>query len=96
MGGLTQDISNLEVAKKILKIMGKADTELEMIKDRPGHDRRYAIDWQKIKQELGWSPQHSFDQALEETIKWYQEHQQWWSRVKSGDYQTYYQKQYTR
>ncbi|OGK64741.1 dTDP-glucose 4,6-dehydratase [Candidatus Roizmanbacteria bacterium RIFOXYB2_FULL_41_10] len=96
VGGLTQDISNLEVAKKILKIMGKADTELEMIKDRPGHDRRYAIDWQKIKQELGWSPQHSFDQALEETIKWYQEHQQWWSRVKSGDYQTYYQKQYTR
>ncbi len=96
VGGQTEDISNLEVAKKILSIMNKTEADLELIKDRPGHDRRYAINWQKIKQELGWTPKHSFDQALAETIKWYQEHKDWWKRVKAGHYQNYYQKQYSQ
>lgn len=78
VGGLTQDISNIEVVKKILSMMGKDEGWIEYVKDRPGHDRRYAIDWSKIKQELGWHPQHTFDTALRKTIQWYSEHQEWW------------------
>lgn len=82
IGGLTKDISNLEVIKKILKIMGKGEQWIEFVKDRPGHDRRYAIDWSKIKNELGWRPKYNFDQALKLTIKWYQENQGWWKKLK--------------
>ncbi len=94
IGGLTEDISNLEVAKRILKIMNKDETYLEFIKDRPGHDRRYAIDWSKTQQELGWQPQYNFDQALAKTVEWYQKNQSWWKKVKSGEYKKYYQQQY--
>ncbi len=94
MGGLTEDISNLEVVKKILKILGKDEAFIDFIKDRPGHDRRYAIDWSKIKEELGWQPKHDFDTYLKETIDWYKENKTWWKRVKSGKYQQYYKKQY--
>lgn len=94
IGGLTKDISNLEVVKTILKLMGKPESEIVMFKDRPGHDRRYAINWSKIKKELGWQPKYSFETALGQTINWYKEHRSWWTRVKSGDYRHYYQKQY--
>ncbi|RJQ36086.1 dTDP-glucose 4,6-dehydratase [Candidatus Microgenomates bacterium] len=94
VGGLTEDFNNLNVIKKIIKILGKSENEIEFVKDRPGHDRRYAIDWSKIKNELGWQPLHSFDEWLEKTIKWYEENQNWWKNVKSGEYQKYYQKQY--
>ena len=94
IGGQTKDISNLEVVKLILKLMGKSQSEIEMIKDRPGHDRRYAINWHKIKSELGWEPKYSFREALEQTINWYKQNQAWWQQVKSGAYQQYYQKQY--
>lgn len=94
IGGLTQDINNLEVVKKIIKILGKNESFIEFVKDRPGHDRRYALDWSKIKNELGWEPLHNFDEWLEKTVEWYKNNEAWWKRVKSGDYQTYYQKQY--
>ena len=94
IGGLTKDINNLEVVKKIIKILGKDESFIEFVKDRPGHDRRYALDWSKIKNELGWEPLHNFDEWLEKTVEWYKNNQVWWKRVKSGDYQTYYQKQY--
>ncbi len=94
VGSLTQDISNLEVVKKILNIMGKSEDMIEYVKDRPGHDRRYAIDFTKIKTELGWEPLHSFDDWLELTIKWYQENETWWRDVKSGEYKKYYEQQY--
>ncbi len=94
VGSLTQDVNNLEVIKKILKIMGKGEEMIEFVKDRPGHDRRYAIDFSKIKNELGWEPKHTFDEWLELTVKWYQENESWWKDVKSGDYQNYYAKQY--
>lgn len=96
IGGLTNDISNLEVIKKILKIMGKDENVIEFVKDRPGHDRRYAIDWSKINKELGWKPEHNFDEYLEMTIKWYKENQNWWKKIKSGEYQIYYEKQYKK
>ncbi len=88
--------SNIEVAQKILKILGKAESEIEFIKDRPGHDRRYAIDSSKIKKELEWRPKYEdFDKALEETIRWFKENKGWWRRVKSGEYLEYYKKQYS-
>lgn len=92
--GIDMDISNIEIIKKILKIMGKGDEYIEYVKDRPGHDRRYAIDASKIKNELGWSAKYSFDEALESTIEWFQKNQDWWRKLKGKSFQDYYQKQY--
>lgn len=94
VGGLTQDISNAIIVKKIIKLMGKDESVIEFIPDRPGHDRRYAIDWTKINRDLGWQPQHDFDTYLTQTIDWYKTHTEWWRHVKSGEYQDYYKKQY--
>lgn len=94
VGGTTEDVNNLEIIKKILNYMGKSEDTIEFVKDRPGHDRRYAIDWTKIKRELGWEPLHDFDTWLKSTIDWYKNHEDWWKRVKSGEYKTYYSKQY--
>ncbi|RKY92942.1 MAG: dTDP-glucose 4,6-dehydratase, partial [Ignavibacteriae bacterium] len=64
------------------------------VKDRPGHDRRYAIDSTKIENELGWNPKFNFEDAVSQTIKWYLDNKQWWERIISGEYQNYYQTQY--
>ena len=82
IGGLTEDIPNIDVAKKILAIMNESEDKIEFVKDRPGHDRRYAVDFSKIKNELGWEPLHSFDEWLKETVKWYQENTDWWRNLK--------------
>ncbi len=81
VGGLTEDINNLTIVKKILSILKKDDSLIEFVKDRPGHDRRYAVDWSKINTELGWAPAHDFDTWLTKTITWYEEHEDWWKRV---------------
>ena len=94
IGGLSKDISNIEVIKKILRIMNKSDDSIEYVKDRPGHDRRYAIDWSETKKELGWQPQHDFDEYLKITVDWFLKNQDWWKRVKTGKYLEYYNKQY--
>ena len=94
VGGNTQDISNLQVIKKILTIMGKDERVIEYVKDRPGHDRRYAVDWSKIQNELGWKPLNDFDEWLEKTINWYKENETWWRDIKTGEYKNYYKKQY--
>jgi dTDP-glucose 4,6-dehydratase len=94
IGGLTEDISNISILQKIIKLLGKAEDSLEYVKDRPGHDRRYALDWSKIKNELGWEPLNGFDEWLGKTVAWYQENEQWWKNVKNGEYKDYYQKQY--
>ena len=86
--------SNIEITRFILKELGFGEEMIEYVKDRPGHDRRYAIDSSKIKKELGWKPKHSFEEAMKKTIEWYKNNQDWWKRVKSGEYQEYYQKQY--
>ncbi|MCX7956103.1 MAG: GDP-mannose 4,6-dehydratase, partial [Patescibacteria group bacterium] len=96
IGGLTEDISNLEVIKKILKIMEKDESFIKFVKDRPGHDRRYAIDWTKINKELGWKPMVDFDTGLKLTIDWYLKNQDWWKKIKTGEYQKYYEKQYLK
>ena len=94
--GIDNDIENIEVAKKILKILGKDESMIEYVKDRPGHDRRYAIDSSKIKKELGWQPKYDFNQALSMTVKWYQDNQNWWKKLKKGDFEKYYEKQYVK
>ncbi|MEK7450532.1 MAG: dTDP-glucose 4,6-dehydratase [Patescibacteria group bacterium] len=94
VGGSTEDINNLTVAKKILSFLQKDDSYIEFVKDRPGHDRKYAIDWSKIKNELGWQPLHNFDDWLGKTILWYKNNEEWWKRVKTGEYQKYYKEQY--
>lgn len=86
--------TNLSVVKSILAILGKDENMIEYVKDRPGHDVRYAIDYSKAKRELGWEPQISFEDGLKKTVAWYQEHEAWWKRVKSGEYQEFYVKQY--
>lgn len=94
IGGMTEDISNLDVVKKILKLMGRDENMIEFVKDRPGHDRRYAVDWSKIHRELGWQPEHNFDEWLEKTIAWYKANTKWWEDIKSGEYKEYYDRQY--
>ncbi len=94
VGGLTQDISNVEVVKKILRILNAPDEMIEYVTDRPGHDERYSIDWSLTESELGYAPQSSFDEYLRKTVEWYVTHQDWWKRVKSGEYQHYYEEQY--
>jgi dTDP-glucose 4,6-dehydratase len=83
VGGQTDDVSNLEVIKKILKIMKKDENFIDWVKDRPGHDRRYAIDWSKTEEELGWRPKYDFDSGLKETIDWYLNNKDWWQPLKN-------------
>ena len=85
---------NIEIVKGIMKLLGKPDSLITYVKDRPGHDRRYAIDPSKIKAELGWTPAHSFEQGLAETVRWYVDNARWWERVMSGAYRQYYESQY--
>ena len=86
--------TNLEVVKTILKELGKGEDLITFVKDRPGHDRRYAIDPAKIHCELGWLPQTSFAEGIKKTIKWYLDNEDWWQRIISGEYQNYYTKMY--
>ena len=83
IGGLTNDINNLEVAKKLLKIFGKNESHIKFVKDRPGHDRRYAIDWSRVKKELGWRPKYGFDTWLGKTVEWYKANEWWWRPLKA-------------
>ena len=86
--------TNLEVVKIILRELGKPESLIEYVTDRKGHDRRYAIDPSKIKNELGWEPKTRFADGIKQTIKWYLAHREWWEHIISGDYQEYYKKMY--
>lgn len=95
VGGMTIDLPNIEVVKMICQLMGKNfEKSVKYVKDRPGHDRRYAVDWRKIKKELGYQPKHDFAVWLKKTVEWYQDNQEWWQKIKSGEYKKYYRKQY--
>jgi dTDP-glucose 4,6-dehydratase len=86
--------TNLEITNKILEILNKDQNSIEYVEDRKGHDRRYAIDFSKIKKELGWEPEIDFEDGLKKTVDWYKENQEWWKKIKSGEYQNYYNRQY--
>jgi dTDP-glucose 4,6-dehydratase len=92
--GGNNELANLVLVKRVLKELGKPESLLSYVKDRPGHDRRYAIDAGKIGRELGWSPRFTFAQALPLTIRWYQSQKEWLQRVRSGAYREYYARQY--
>ena len=86
--------TNLEVVKTIIKELGKSEDLIEFVTDRPGHDRRYAIDPTKIHNELGWLPATKFDDGIKKTIDWYLTHKSWWKKIISGEYKDYYDKMY--
>ncbi|HSW55529.1 MAG TPA: dTDP-glucose 4,6-dehydratase [Ignavibacteriaceae bacterium] len=93
--GANTEKPNIEIVKLLLKHTGKTEDLIEYVKDRPGHDRRYAINSTKIQKELGWEVEHSFESAIQDTIKWYIDNQKWWKEIISGDYQNYYKLQYS-
>ena len=86
--------NNLEVVKTILKQLGKDESLIHFVKDRPGHDLRYAIDPTKMEKELGWKPVYTFDKGIKETIDWYLSNKDWWEPIVNGDYQHYYETMY--
>src|SRR3989344_2132524 len=92
--GTDNDIVNIDLIKKLLSIMGKDEKMIEYVKDRPGHDRRYAIDSTKIKNELGWKPVFNLEEALKKTVAWYKSNKNWWQKLKNKSYMDYYKKQY--
>jgi dTDP-glucose 4,6-dehydratase len=92
--GASSERHNIDIVKQVLKLVGKPESLIKYVKDRPGHDRRYAIDAAKAQRELGWAPRHRFEDALGTTVRWYVEHRAWWERIISGEYLRYYEKQY--
>ncbi|HEY1188782.1 MAG TPA: dTDP-glucose 4,6-dehydratase [Gemmata sp.] len=88
------EMTNLDLTRLLLKLLSKPDALIKYVADRPGHDRRYAIDCAKAERELGWAPQVSFDRGLAETIDWYRAHADWIATIKNKDYLSYYEKQY--
>ena len=93
--GGNNEIPNRKITETILSEMGKDwDANVQYVKDRPGHDRRYAIDAVKIKQDIGWEPKHRFERAIKDTIEWYRSNESWWRAIKSGEYLRYYEQQY--
>ena len=86
--------TNLEVVKTVLKILGKSEDLIRFVKDRPGHDMRYAIDPTKIRNELGWDPETTFEEGIKKTTQWYLENRAWWENIMNGDYVKYYEKMY--
>jgi dTDP-glucose 4,6-dehydratase len=85
---------NIDIVKLILKLLAKGEDHITYVKDRPGHDRRYAIDSTKIMTELGWKPNYQFAEGIEKTINWYVENEQWWRKVMSGEYMKYFENNY--
>jgi dTDP-glucose 4,6-dehydratase len=93
--GGNNELTNRAITEIILREMNKPwDQFVQYVKDRPGHDRRYAIDAGRMKNELGWEPRHRFEQAIRSTIAWYVEHQEWWKSIRTGEYLKYYEAQY--
>ncbi|MGY5346033.1 dTDP-glucose 4,6-dehydratase [Paenibacillus glucanolyticus] len=92
--GGNNERTNLHIVKTILEELGKQESLITYVADRPGHDRRYGIDPTKIMNELGWKPKHNFETGIKETIQWYLNHKDWWTRIQSGAYRDYMTQQY--
>lgn len=93
--GTGAEFANIEIAKKICQLLEVGEDKIEFVKDRPGHDWRYAIDHTKITRELGWQPEVDFGEGLRQTVEWYKNNKAWWKRIKSGEFLEYYRKQYS-
>jgi dTDP-glucose 4,6-dehydratase len=92
--GSNNDIPNIQVIKKIIHALGFEEDVIDYVTDRPGHDRRYAINAAKIKRELGWKSKYSFEEGLNLTIDWYKNNISWWKHLKNRDFDKYYKEQY--
>lgn len=92
--GGNNERTNMHIVKTILEELGKPESLITYVQDRPGHDRRYGIDPTKITNELGWKPKHTFETGIKETIQWYLNNKEWWTRIQSGEYQKYAALQY--
>jgi dTDP-glucose 4,6-dehydratase len=92
--GGRSELPNLYVAKAILDKLGKPHSLIRFVTDRPGHDRRYAIDFSKIERELGWKPSVPFEEGISRTVEWYRTHGEWWKKIKTGEYLDYYKRMY--
>jgi len=90
-----EEKTNLELIHRLLDIMGKSHELITFVTDRPGHDRRYALDITKISTELSWKPAYSFEKALDATVDWYINNETWWRKIKSGEYAKYYETMYS-
>ncbi|MDD2757776.1 MAG: dTDP-glucose 4,6-dehydratase [Patescibacteria group bacterium] len=88
------DRTNMEITNKFLELLGLGEAMVAHVKDRPGHDRRYAINSDKIRRELGWAPRTSFEEGMKKTVEWYKANVDWWKKIKSGEYLKYYEEQY--
>jgi dTDP-glucose 4,6-dehydratase len=93
IGGLDIE-ENLTMARRVLRVTGKPETLLTSVKDRPGHDRRYALDCTKMEKEVGWKPEIPLDEGLRRTIEWYKNNESWVRDIRAGDYRSYYEKYY--
>jgi len=89
------EVANVTLTHEILRLLGKPDSLITLVADRPGHDRRYALDASKLW-EMGWTPRYPFATALEATVRWYREHDAWWRPLKTGEFRAYYERQYGR
>jgi len=94
--GSSNEHANIEIVERILDHLGKPRSLIQYVKDRPAHDRRYALDSTKLRLELGWLPRHDFDTALVETINWYVANRRWWEAVMTGEYRDYYETWYVK
>ena len=92
--GGDNEMQNIRIVKLLLGILGKGESLIEFVKDRPGHDRRYAIDAGKLTRDLGWEPAHSFADGMKATVQWYLDNKQWWEKILSGAYRDYYDSMY--
>jgi len=95
IGGSTER-TNIEIVREILRLMERPEDMIRFVADRPGHDRRYAMDCSKLQRELGWTAQIPFEKGLAETVRWYQERSDWWKKIKTGEYLKYYEVTYGR
>lgn len=95
VGGLTEDVPNIEIVKMILKIMGKSENMLAHVTDRAGHDKRYSVDWSKINTDFGWKPSVTFEEGLVKTVTWYQENRAWWQPLKEANHE-FFAKNYSK
>jgi dTDP-glucose 4,6-dehydratase len=86
--------SNIEIVKMLLTNLGLGEDKIKYVKDRPGHDFRYAINNSKLREELDWEPQYKLDEGLKKTVEWYQKNKKWWQKIKDGEYLEYYKRQY--